>query len=510
MQETPSVGEWFLPGSALRIPGRLLYDQEERKIVLELLGHVYLDGEPVIKNPAVRDKKYHSDRFNQDYKRSVDLVLGEARELLTLYHCEVASVQLLGKGIYAIRYTVHFVFYDVHVPALEELSVVSSRLQFPFVGGWYDGDKSMDKADEFDQRGFSEFDAGNKELPSQPIPIRTDLELVFVDHFEKRWKKVGRHRELMYQKFVEFHYKRPVSWGMLLQDAAVFKKLLEFSLGRPLKCMLTKIRVDPQTEGPAEVPVWNTTLHEGEDVDKPTEHQRYMLISNWVMDQIELQQVLKKWYANEAFYSMYDFYLDSNNWFQRPGGMQAAILSNVMFNNRFLNIVHGLDAYYKIALKQSYLVEEEHDHDTEKATFEARKTEVMEILKKKGNPALTTWMNAEVQYKMPAPRLQPGIKTILDRILLSLEQILTPIFGQAKIRSNFPVFAAGIRDPLSHGEQTSTYQGPTLLSYFHFGQIVLACCTLRSLEVQEIADKIGRYSPFSEYILEIRSAEKNR
>ncbi|MEJ7681117.1 MAG: hypothetical protein WKG06_25345 [Segetibacter sp.] len=161
------------------------------------------------------------------------------------------------------------------------------------------------------------------------------------------------------KKFIKFQYNESVSFKELMNDVFVFASLLKFSLGKPLKKMVTEIEIKSESavnhdsnfhkEDYIRIPVGNFSLHKGENVKRHSMHQNYMLISSWNMEKEDLNAVITKWYSNESFYNIYDLYIDSNNWLQNS----TATLSNVMFNNKFLNIVQSLEAYHRKVSKQA-------------------------------------------------------------------------------------------------------------------------------------------------------------
>jgi hypothetical protein len=245
------------------------------------------------------------------------------------------------------------------------------------------------------------------------------------------------------------------------------------------------------------ITMWNVSHHKGQDLSNLTQHQRYMLISDGNANRKILNQVIQKWFENQKYYVLYDYYIDSNHRFKD----KEILLTNVMFNNRVLNLIQGLDSYHMNTLQ-----EPEHiANDEEKKEFQENKEAVVAILKSSGNKALKDWMHNKVTYRKASPKPQPNIIVIIEKVLTEVRPSLNSRFHKAWLFKEFPRLAGEIRDQLSHGHQKETSQGPIMPMIFHLSQIILATCILRSLGVTDISDKIERYSPFSEYISEILS-----
>ena len=69
MSNLTNNGEWFLPGSNLKIPGRLYLADEKNKIVLETFSDRYLSNETIIKIDPERDQSSKTiDGSNHDQR----------------------------------------------------------------------------------------------------------------------------------------------------------------------------------------------------------------------------------------------------------------------------------------------------------------------------------------------------------------------------------------------------------------------------------------------------------
>jgi hypothetical protein len=496
-------GEWFLPGSNLKIPGRLYFSDEKNKIVLETFSDRYLSNEPVIRIDPERDKEYNSKDYNDTYDENYILVNGNAHGKITLYNCHWDGTEDIGMDLYLVKYEVQFVFWSIHLSLISELLINSATLIYPFLSSWYDGWESLGKLRKFENKEFRFSDSINNSNLVAPIKIENGPDLIIYDSFSKRMEQIGVHHSLKYQKFIKFNYVKSIGFTDLLTDISKFSKLLEFCHGKPLKKKLLEIEFDRVNEenSTSEIkhnftsPVGNYSLHEGADVESHSRHQRFMLLSRWRMESQELNNYIKIWFRNSKFYNIYDIYLDSNNWFQDSN----AILSNVMFNNRFVNIVQALESYYIKVLKNNNTIQTE-EQTGARENFDNTKKQVLSNIK---DPKLKEWCNSNLNFK-EIKQTNSKLETNLTKVLLSFDDIITPIFGENDVVKYFPRFASRIRNNLSHGLNDSTDQGDALRIFFQLGQILLAISILKTLDTVDIKSLIVTYDPFERSIYEIK------
>jgi hypothetical protein len=504
MNDTFHTGEWHLPSSNLKLPGRLIFDDTNKSICLEIFGDRYLEDVPV--TLPNNDKRYRSKRYNDNYLDFHNVINGTGAGYFTLYNCRWSGTQEIGAGLYQIKYLVEFVFFGVQISSMQERLVQSATFMFSHMGSWYDGRQSTTKMDKFDGTAFSFSETSSNEAGKAGLKVKPGLTLTFYDDYKKLLKEIGIHHEIKYRKLVKFEYDVPVVFDDMMKDLRIFSSLLQFALGKSLKKMLlsvdlTKEHILQPQEGFFEgisqrVPVGNLSLHKGTGIKNHSMHQNYMLVSRWNMDVEAIQSLIKKWYDNERFYPLYDLYIDSNNWFQDTN----ATLSNVMFNNKFLNIIQGIESYYhKVLITPLYNDEQ---IKKEKEVFNDARQKIFNKIKG-ADSDLATWLNCHLNYKSP-PRRKPKSEIILANVIESFKDILDPLFGHNEIISFFPRFASKIRDELSHALHDKTAQGKVMHPFFQFGQILLAICILKTLEVSNITDKVAKYDTFRDYIYEIK------
>jgi ApeA N-terminal domain 1 len=492
MQETNTIGEWFLPGSNHKLPGRLLYDDTKKKIILEFIGNSHLDGNSIM-GPAPTNPRYHTRFHNRTYKANHPIILGSADQEITLYYCQISTITEIGKDLHKVQYLVQYVFYGIHKLTPEDLQVLSGTIIYPYMGCWYDSEGFI--KDENCLQDAIPFLNRTAYIGPSVITCREEMNIVISDTGNSSQDRKKNGVRLYKDKSVQFNYSKVTPFNDLIRDALTFRKLLEFAFGRPLYFLIQELQMIKNGQT-VRISLWNVSHHKGQDVSNLTQHQRYMLLSDGNADRKILNHIIQKWFENQKYYVLYDYYIDSNHRFYD----KEILLTNVMFNNRVLNLIQGLDSYHKNALQDPEPIA----NDEEKREFQKNKEAVVAILKNSGNRALKDWMHDKVTYRKAAPKPQPNIVVIIEQVI-DLVKPSIPIFAQAWLFKEFPRLAGEIRDELSHGHHKETSMGPIMPIIFQLGQVILAACILRSLGVSEVQDKIQRYSPFSEYIPQILS-----
>jgi hypothetical protein len=345
-----------------------------------------------------------------------------------------------------------------------------------------------------------------------PVPVTGGLSIRLSESYNKRSQNIDNHEEVRYQLYLTFCYDTPTAFDEVLVNAHVFVKLLQFCHGKPLEKSILSVTIDPglvqyeeprwpsRTAEPVRLRITNFSLQRGEDVSRHTQHQRYMLLSGWNMERPAIHELIRQWFANTAYYGLYDFYLDSNNWLKRS----EAVLSNVMFNNRFLNIVQGLEAFYRKSPLFAKQAGASAKPTVSREEFDLKKAAILKKLDKGG--ALKEWFNSHFNYKPPRDA-EVKLEDILTEIINHLRPVLDPILGKNEVIDFFPRFAAVTRNHLSHGTHVKTDQGDALPIFFRTGQLLLAICMLETLNMADIGEKISRYDSFQRTIVELRRAK---
>jgi hypothetical protein len=460
MRTQELVGEWYLPNSELKLSGKLLISHKRRKIDLILYTTHYIEGLKI-------NFADHSHR----QKYGHEIILGEtASGSVTIVNCRWRLTKPIGSDFFEIRYQGSLVLHRVHIASISNLRAIKTLFKFPYLASWYDG-----------WEGAFRLDHDQNTTPNstrEVIKVTDNLEVSFIDNFEKRPLKLGVSYKVEYEKLVEFQYGRPMHFDDVLKDAVRFSKLLEFSIRKKIEFKIFAITVDTSllvknddkygNTRLADVPITYFGSYTKSDlVNKLEIHQAYMLVSTWVLSKEEMNNVIKKWYANKDYFHIYDYYLDSHNWFEGTG----AVLTNVMFNNRFLNLIQALESYHK-KLDISY--------NQDLVDYNSNRSKVIDILRSQS--PLDAWFIDYVKGPPENFRLRERLSNLITR----LDPITKKLFGERnKLFTTFPNEAKEYRHKLSHGDVEGIDLGKPLVKLFYEAQFLLTLIILETLDFKE-------------------------
>lgn len=446
-------GEWFLPGHSNTYPGILTGSDGNFK--LKVFGKEYLNGEDPRDNNTPRNPEH-------------DVILGKCRisTLVTLYKCEWRGTMDIGEQLHEFEFSVYAVFDGAHVAKPEFFHIKRASTRFPFVNIWYDGWKYMEKAKEALKRGQG--------YDEKAVQIDGNLSLKYVDYYTHQNPMDGHSIEVTYSKWVDFEYEQEVTFDQALHDWIKFKRMLEFTtMGKEINFTVSLLNVSTRDIE------FISESHDTEKLDyitlqvhfnllgkapekKPYIHQNGMLFSRWKVDAILLDQITRQWFANDKYYPVYDYYLDSNNWFAGSG----VYLSNVMFNNRFLNLIQGLESYH-------YILNEQYHPDNN--LFTSNRQKVLNLI---DDPELKTWINNTLKF--------PKKHSLLDSLNALIQRFspyLLKLFANPDYLKSFAIESKNLRHELSHGRQQRTSVGEHIYPNYHIAKILLCLCILESLQI---------------------------
>lgn len=465
---TEKSGEWYLPNSKSRIPGKLYIDKEEKRIILHLFTSIFLNG-----NNIEIDKIHKENSYEQ-------LILGEGQgsnSFVTLYSCAIIYCSAIKEGFYELKYQVEFVFDNINVDNINNLLFKKVSVTFPNIRNFYDGWESM--TEDFEPE--EQYHKNHIE-----VKINENFKIVFSD-IKQKIDSFRKDYQIKYSKNVSFEYSESVNLNQINKDCYTFKRMLEFSNRKNLEFKINNAFIELKSvaktneriyclsnEKDKEPSLVNTFISSRLDfnkeifLDKKKMHQNSMLFSGWSESKDELNQIIEKWFSNDSLMPIYDFYIDSHNWFNG-----RVVLSNVMYNNKFLNLIQGLEAYYDF-LDPSYTYTNE----------EFTKTR-QQVLNQITDEKLKIWVTEKLKFPQNA-KLGEKLSFLCDKY----EKILTDIFEQSISLDSYPSGAKEYRHKLSHGRIDETYQGTKLDLYYKFSQILLCICILDSLEMKH--DKISK------------------
>ncbi|TGE23534.1 ApeA N-terminal domain 1-containing protein [Hymenobacter metallicola] len=440
-------GNWFIPGSEKRYPGILKEHKKRKMFTLTIYSNEYIDGSPV------------SMDFSKQ-KSNPTIILGDTSDPVTLYKCVYRGTKYISDILHEITYQVHFVFELVHFNSKEDIIIKSARIKIPFLTSWYDGYLSHPTVED-------------KAIEStvESVAVKDGLDIFFINKILENKKFLSEY----YRKYIEFRYSKNTLFDDAMSDWFKFARLMELATSKAIPFDLlwftinikntSKARMDFVSNNEIDCLVKSYVFGSYDGTEKEWIHQNAMIFSNWKVSKDSLNKIIISWFNNEKFYPIYDYYIESNTW---PINSDFA-LSNVMYNNKFLNLIQGLESYH-------YQLNDQYNADN-KAFVQNRQMVYNSIDK-----PLRIWLNNNLKFPKDF-KLQDR----LDKLIIRYEKILSFLFdSNAQWLRFFPEDAKNFRHRLSHGNLKETYQGDYLSDLFCAAQLLLCLCILESLGMDDI------------------------
>jgi len=476
-------GEWYLPGGK-KFPGQLIINNKKETIILEIFGAEFIEG-VTIDPPNTYPHHFHS------------VILGD-NITATLYNCHWLGCSEIGKNLYRITYRIEYVFTGVHFKN-PELTVRYGSFIFSHLATWFDGDEFHDKLKGKQGLYINGEHVAQDMLKTDEIKINDELTIYFQDKVRESIDKTDTSYKVLYEKFTHFQYSVDKPFAALLKDAVTFLKLLSFCFGKPMNFFIVYVGADRymlssngndylNDKAPVQVHVNNYTLKKGKKIEIHSYHSRHMALSGETCSREEMKQIIINWFANEKFYNIYEYYLDSNNWMQ---GTKAR-LSNIMFNNRFLNLIQGLEDYFRENFETALT-------QADRQEFERKKSNVLKSIT---DPAVKKWLNNTFKFTG-----YPTLEEKLTKIVTETSEDLSKLFEGISI-DWFAKSATQFRHKLSHGMAKEINLGRELHRDYHTAQVLLGVCILRSLGVAKLKERVAYYSRFEDAANEIYLFQK--
>jgi hypothetical protein len=486
MNENNLTGSWSIPDGK-SYPGQLCIDHKTGNITLEIYGTDYINGVEIDLNNDILGKR-RVGYFNYLWGNSTPY------GRITLVGCNWRALSHIGNELFSIKYDAAFLLSGIHITAKSDFLIKSGRFSFPYLGSFY--------------AGFNHVSMSNRETELQNIEqvsehilqVTEELKLSFNTVISRTILEFTVSSKTEINDFLTFQYLVEVPFSRLMADAFRFRKLLEFSYGEPLTHQIHSVEIHDSQLAPhlgeklnkdgVGYYVTSFTLSENKKIERGLHNQNHMLLSNWQLSTESLDNVIIKWYQNGHLNNIYDYYLDSNNWFQ---GIKEVKLSNVMFNNRFLNLIQGLEDYYREFLESGKTA-------LDRQEFEDKKKKVLSHIKQ---AELKKWLNNT--FKAPQyASLEEKLTTIVGECL----PVINAVF-QSLDWTVFPVSAKDFRNKLSHGMNKNTNLGQGLTLDYHIAQLLLCICILKSLEIPYIVNLIKTNYKMQETVGTIRRLQKS-
>lgn len=452
------AGIWYVPNLEVQHEGYITIKKNRLYLILHTANT--FEGQPL------------SDSFNVVHN-NYPIIVGNSRHgKCTLYKCRWAGCEPIGKEMHKLKYEVQFVFLNAVVENENDLLVKSADFQFSNLSSWYDGYKSMSRVSPYTGTFIGDREMRPDTRNSQKIVKVTDnINFVFIDSFPQRLEPGGNEIALTFQKYLRIEFVNPVSFDTLISEAIYFSELLstcffsQASFSLLATTFIDKVyshfgkdiynRVESSM-------TYNYSINHGKPITDNLLSSNSMLISRWKFEETEMNNIIRKWFENRKYSKVYDYFIDSHKWSINSW----YYVSDVMFNNRFLNMVQGIEGYYNLSCNVAI----------DNNSFNSKKQEIIDAIKP-NNPELAIW--ADDIIKPPTLNL----KKKLEHLLEQFKPQISLRFGNHIVMKNFILKAVKYRNHLSHSVHKETYQGEELSTLFLAIQYLLALCILKSLNV---------------------------
>lgn len=455
-------GQWSIPGGPT-VSGQLIINYGSGTILLEIYSASDIEG-----NDA--DALFMSLTAERNY--FIDFIWGFAGELgdVTLFQCTWNSSEGLGAGLFINRYTAEFLINGIHLE--KGFSVRSAKLCYPFLGGFYFGFHRLDLPVEGFKHDIPE------EYHDKRMSVNEKLTFNFKSKVVERLEDLFTKKRIEIEDHVIFEYSEDVPFRELMLDALNFKRFLEFTYGQTLPFQLRLIFPDAGTLEAKRnnrmryfelekngFPITNFSLNSAKEIPMGTLNQNKMLLSRWTIGKEDLTAIIQRWFQNSRLKNIVEYYLETVNEY----GGEPQRLTSVMINNRFLNLIQGLEDYYREVLEPDSVKKDQE-------TFDGKKRAILAGIK---DAPLKQWLNNTFKFTRYAS-LEDKLKAIVDHCQPVLESEFKPLDWL-----HFPTASKNLRHTLSHGMNKSSFLGAELYLNYYMAKLLLTICLLQSLEIQD-------------------------
>lgn len=444
-------GEFYLPGTLNKLSGILTADSEKSKILLCLYTEKHLSGETIIFNKLDHRNDNHFEIIHCD-------AIGNE---LSLINSRLRGIESISFHMFKITYEVNFILENVHITNLNDLSIITAKLNFSYLKAFFNAWEFINKDDPKEEYLHL----------SEPSTVRDNLVFKLEDRVQQKLSNFDGDYHLQYSKSIIFEYKVGVGLEEILIDIYNFSSMLSFTTNKPISFIFKSIILENKN-------VEKTNYHfqlqneqslcyithfprnNSKNEIKDELHQNFMFFSKWQFSDSQLNKFIANWFNNRQLKPIYDFFIDSNNWFSGNN----IVLSNVMFNNKFLNVIQGLESYFDLQ-DLAFISDNE--------TFTKNR---QEILNRVDDDDLKTWLTKNLKF--------PRSHKLVDKLTFFTNRY-DYIFRKVKylelFASEYPIAATEYRHKLSHGKIEQTFQGENFHKIFSFSKILLCFCILESI-----------------------------
>lgn len=465
-------GEWFLPKYPnIRLPGILKIEDE--KFELTLYSTTDFQGNPFI------------GAYNKVYNHPI--ILGVCFDnKVTLVSSDWRQSDRISDNLDTFTVSPRFVLDGGHFQSIDEIHLKQVNCSYSYLSAWMDGQEFYHFY-EYENESFRSWQAKiTKKITvdlSEGLSIDI-LRIVIPNEFNEQ-----NTTQFSVRHFVDFRTTELLTLNEFERIAFIFKKLIEFSIGEPVELFYEHaISNNPNDRGLA---IFQRKGRQTQKKNKSSDYRSTssMLFNAKALGETRFQSVVKNWFDSfESHGVIFDMYLDTQQWFLGSG----ILLSSVIFNNRFLNILQSLESFHYMEH-----VGEEESKDEFKSNFD-------KILKK---------LNDSIDKKWLRKRTRTFSKNLEQRIyelICEFDFLCDGILPSKTDKLSFAKDLSEIRNALSHGSHKKTDNTSEFRDKYHFSRIMLISCILSKIgfNKDEISKIINQTYQCSRELNYLRSKAK--
>ncbi|MBN1252681.1 MAG: hypothetical protein JXA16_11135 [Bacteroidales bacterium] len=485
-------GDWNIPEIDYSMPGVLTINKEDHNIELKLITEKDFSGKKIdIQNPSFHKIEILNGKTWNDY--------------ITLYNLLMSNVKVVGNNHFEYNFKIEFVIFGGIFNTPKDINLNSITCSFPFFVSWYDGYKDYFESSLTRNGVDSEIRTSlKKDELTDIIEVNPDFKIeIFRRYILPPLISSVRKLDISIKHFIKFIFIKPVSFDIALEYVHYFKQLIQFATGNltyvDFSSIITQISntkfisdVHRINEKEVSLQITNfSKLHKRNLGKSDYIHQNFMLFCICKNTKNELHSIIRNWYLTiKEYIIIYNIFLDTDEWFQNTN----STLTQVMFNNRFLNLIQALEGYYNIKNPNKY--------DDLKIKVQLKLKGILDRVK----------IEPTKDRKWIEKRIMPfcGLADKLNTIYNQFEKISNILFVDKKALYVFTKSINDIRNGFSHGATLHSDFKKNWNLYYYKLQIILLCCILESLKFsnEQIFRMILKCTRFSEIIGFIKHHEK--
>lgn len=405
---------------------------------------------------------YNSGNHDYKFKGYHEIIhIEDSGTYFTFFGC-----QFISKSNIKVSYKIEGYFRDVLISSLDDIKVKTYSVELPKYLNYI-----------FESKEFIEDDLNYSY--EYICNINDNLSIKYKSYVTD--SKFGNY-SVSYQLFIllEFVYTQEVNLEIVYNDLNILKQFFDFNSGiknyiKPSSVIIknnenikVSYRILNSLKEQTHLDLFlfnNRFFINAIDDEKKLEGYNFRAFFNFNDKKEDIFKVIKKWYKNEKYRVIYQYYIDSNDWLQDSN----RLISNVMFNNKFLNIIQVLENYHKIrfGIKTD---NEYFDNDYVK-NYDKLKS----ILKNEED--LKFWI--EKNLKSNNGKRDFTLSERLDEIKDScdlMKDINVVDFSKNSKKK---------RDSLSHGNINDIFQGRELDVYYNYSLLLLLFSIFKTLEIED-------------------------